>query len=65
MLLNKEKCTCDTEGCTCGKEIANEGLENGKELLGSFNQTIPVLETNNHEYKVIKETAKKANLLLS
>ena len=65
MLLSKEKCTCNAEGCTCGKEIKNEGLENGKELLGSFNEKIPVLETNNHEYKVVKESVKKENLLFS
>ena len=65
MLLNKTNCTCGTEGCTCGKQTANEGLENGKELLGSFNEKIPVLETNNHENKIVKEFSKKENLLLS
>lgn len=66
MLLNKiEKCTCGTTGCSCGKQATNECLGNGKELLGSFNTKIPVLETSNHEYKVVKETIKKENLLLS
>ena len=65
MLLNKNKCTCKEGGCSCGKQVANEGFENGKELLGSFNEKIPVLETNNHEYKVVKETIQKENLLLS
>ena len=64
MLLKKEKCTCDTTGCSCGKEIKTEGLENQKELLGSFNEKIPVLETNNHEYKIIKDSS-KGNLLHS
>ena len=28
MLLNKNKCTCKEEGCSCGKQVANEGFEN-------------------------------------
>ena len=64
MLLNKEKCGCGGN-CKCTQTPnTNEGLENSKELLGSFDQTIPVLETKNHEYKIVKE-AKKPNLLLS
>jgi hypothetical protein len=64
MLLNKEtKCNCGGN-CSC-KTVNENSVDSEKELLGSFNQKIPVLETNNHEYRVIKETKKTENLLLS
>ena len=64
MLLNKDtKCTCDGVVCQCGK-TTSESIEIGKELLGSFDHKIPVLETKNHEYKVVKDS-RKENLLLS
>ena len=64
MLLSKEKCLCGKEDCKCGKDTQNETLEIQKELLGSFNEKIPVLETNKHEYKIVKDS-RKENLLLS
>lgn len=66
MLLNK-KCNCGQD-CKCGENcncnIQNESNISSKELLGSFDHKIPVLETNKHNYKVIKEIPPK-NMLLS
>ena len=63
MLLNKtKKCNCSNGVCNC--KSTNENVANGKELLGSFNQKLPVLETKNHEYKVVKNSPKE-NILLS
>jgi len=63
MLLNKtKKCNCSNGVCNCKSKNENVALQ--KELLGSFNEKLPVLETKNHEYKVVKESTKE-NLLLS
>lgn len=63
MLLNKQN--KEIIPTSSEAEETNENLENGKELLGSFNQKIPVLETSSHEYKVVVKETKKDNLLFS
>ena len=64
MLLSKnKKCSCNGN-CNCGKETQTESLNQTKELLGSFDHKIPVLETSKNNYKVVKESPVK-NMLLS
>jgi hypothetical protein len=64
MLLSKNKnCSCNGN-CNCGKETQTESLNQTKELLGSFDHKIPVLETSKNNYKVVKESSVK-NMLLS
>lgn len=68
MLLSKnKKCNCG-EDCKCGGNCncntQNESVAQQKELLGSFDHKIPVLETSQNNYKVVKDTPSK-NMLLS
>jgi uncharacterized 2Fe-2S/4Fe-4S cluster protein (DUF4445 family) len=62
MLLNKD-CKCGGD-CTCNK-ITVENQQNEKELLGSFDHKIPVLEISKHNYKVIKDSPEKNKMLFS
>lgn len=70
MLLNKNNksvCTdnCDYNGnCNCNNEIKSESTNTQKELLGSFDHKVPVLEISKNNYKVIKDNKTK-NMLLS
>ena len=70
MLLSKnKKCNCGDncncgENCSCNSQAQNESSIQQKELLGSFDHKIPVLETSKNHYKVVKDNESK-NMLLS
>lgn len=70
MLLSKnKKCNCGDncncgENCKCNSQVQNESTTQQKELLGSFDHKIPVLETSKNNYKVVRENPAK-NMLLS
>lgn len=62
MLLNKD-CKCGGN-CTCEK-VTVENEQNNKELLGSFDHKVPVLEISKNNYKVVKDNPERGKLLFS
>lgn len=70
MLLSKNKtCSCGEDckcggNCKCNSQVQTESTTQQKELLGSFDHKIPVLETSKNNYKVVKDAPSK-NMLLS